>query len=124
MDTPTQTKQSPEGMQSPVAKLTTADPTVPRARLTPWAGRESREPREHQLHQEKSSAPRLATSQDLSLGVQFLNTVLILEMPPQSIKNQKSTSFEVWQENPQDQLLFYSCTSRTGRLLENRGWRK
>lgn len=45
-------------------------------------------------------------------------------MPPQTIKNQNSTSFEVWQENPQDQLLFCSCTSRTGRLLENRGWRK
>lgn len=32
--------------------------------------------------------------------------LLFLEMPPQTLKSQKSTSFEVWQENLQDQLLF------------------
>lgn len=40
MVTPTQTKQSPEGMQSPVAGPTRADPTVPGARRAPGLGGE------------------------------------------------------------------------------------
>lgn len=97
MVTPTQTKQSPAGMQSPVARLTTADPAVPRARCAPrgWAGGPGGW--RAGLHQDQSSALGPASSE--GFWVQFPKAVFILQMPPQTIRKQKATSFEVWQES-------------------------
>jgi hypothetical protein len=49
--------------------------------------------------------------------------LLVLELLPQTLKSENSTTFEVWQESPRfaSPLFLGFCT---GGLLENRGWRK
>lgn len=49
--------------------------------------------------------------------------LVFLEMPLQTIKSQNPPPLKSGKKAP-EQLLLYSCTSRTHRLLENRGCRK
>lgn len=81
-------------MQSPVARLTTADPTVPGLRVLPgWGGGRLR-------FRPESGVRGPATSEDRRLWVPFPKDVLIWPVSPQTIKNQKSTSLKSGKKTP------------------------
>lgn len=123
MVTPTQTKQSPKGMQSPAARLTTADPTMPRARRAPGAGRGQREGPALASVRARARLSEGPTAKSSVSGFNSPKQFSFCKCLPELSENQKSTSFEVWQEPPHPQISFslflyfpYRQASRKQRL--------
>lgn len=80
-------------MQGPVARLTTADPEMPRAGHSPGLGRAEL----GGWLEFAILAQRVGLTPTLQL--------LVLELPSQTLKTENSTPFEVWQESPKISLI-------------------